>query len=319
MKCALVLLALVAVSAAIVTSDKFEEFRRIHHKYYTSDSETGYRFRVFQENVKRAEELQRKDSMAQFGVTKFMDLTPQEFAAQYLMPNLTMNHPRAPVVETLPLRAVPANFDWNNKAGVVTAVKNQEQCGSCWAFSATETIESRWAVAGHTLPVLAPQQIVDCDTIDQGCNGGWPYDAYQYVISAGGQDTEASYPYAGIDQTCQFKPADVAAKLSSWEYVTRTQSETQIQQYVLSNSPVSVCVDAETWQYYTGGVVTAASCGTSIDHCVQVTGWSVQSGATAWNVRNSWGTSWGNNGYLYVQFGTNACAIAEVVTVPIVA
>jgi len=315
MRSALVILAIIAFVTAF--TEEFERFRLAHHKYYSSDAEAGYRFRVFQDNMERAQELSARDPSAQFGVTRFMDLTPEEFRAQYLMNNLNMTHPTAPVVDTISPRAVPSTFDWNNKAGIVTPVKNQEQCGSCWAFSATETIESTWAVANRNLPILGPQQIVDCDTVDQGCNGGWPYDAYQYVISAGGQDTEVAYPYVGYDQTCAFVPSAVAAKLKSWKYVTQSQSETQIQQYVFSNSPVSVCVDAEVWQYYTGGVVTAASCGTSIDHCVQITGWSVQSGVTAWNVRNSWGTTWGNNGYIYVQYGSNACAIAEVVTVPI--
>jgi len=313
-------LALIALVAADSVRDQFEAFRRTYHKIYTSDAESGYRFRVFQDNIKIAQDLSRREPTAQFGVTQFMDLTPSEFAAQYLMKNITREMlPRAPVAPTLTPMAVPSTFDWNNKAGVLTPVKNQEQCGSCWAFSATETIESVWALAGHPLAVLAPQQIVDCDTLDYGCNGGWPYNAYKYVISAGGLDTEASYPYVAYDETCAFKPADVVAKLTGWNYVTQTQSESQMQQWVYQQSPVSICVDAETWQYYQGGVVTANTCGTSIDHCVQITGWAPQSGATAWNVRNSWGTGWGNNGYIWVQYGQDACAIAQVVTVPVVA
>jgi C1A family cysteine protease len=92
-----------------------------------------------------------------------------------------------------------------------------------------------------------------------------------------------------------------------------------MQNFLYSNSPLSVCVDAEIWQYYTGGVITTSSgCGRSIDHCVQVTGWQQMQGMTVWNVRNSWGTSWGDNGYIYVQKGSDVCAIAEVVTVPCV-
>jgi len=310
-------LVLVAVVAATVRDD-FEDFRRIHHKYYTSDIEAAYRFRVFSENVERAAQLTANSPSATFGITKFMDLTPTEFADQYLMKNISRDDlPSAPLAKVRPM-ALPSSFDWNNKGGVVTPVKNQEQCGSCWAFSATETIESVWARAGHPLAQLSPQQIVDCDTTDSGCNGGWPYNAYQYIISAGGQDSAVSYPYVGYDQTCEFKIGGVVAKLTGWNYVTQSQNENVIQQYVYQNSPVSVCVDASTWQFYTGGVVTAASCGVNIDHCVQVTGWGVQGGVTAWNVRNSWGTGWGNNGYLWVQFGQDACAIAQVVTVPVV-
>jgi len=235
--------------------------------------------------------------------------------------NVTFDKSKMPVQKvwepTMNIVALPSSFDWNNKAGVVSQVYNQEQCGSCWAFSATETIESVWALAGNSLVSLSEQQIVDCDSTDDGCNGGWPYDAYQYIESAGGQEPLADYPYTAEDGTCAFNGGEVVAKISSWQYVTQSEDENAMQQFVYSNSPISVCVDAEVWQTYTGGVV-GSDCGDSIDHCVQITGWSSQAGVAAWNVRNSWGSDWGNNGYIYVQMGGDNCAIAQVVTVPIV-
>jgi len=249
------------------------------------------------------------------GVTKFSDLTTQEFKDQYLM-KVERTYVKAPVAN-ITYQQLPATFDWNNKGGVVTPVKNQGQCGSCWDFSATETIESVWAQAGNGLQVLSEQQTVDCDTTDQGCNGGWPYDAYQYVISAGGVESESSYPYTAEDGTCAFNAANVVAKISSWQYVTQSQDEAAMQQFLYSNSPISICVDASTWSSYNGGVITTSSgCGDSLDHCVQATGWSQQSGMTVWNVRNSWGTDWGNSGYIWVQLGSDVCGIAEVVTSP---
>lgn len=202
---------------------------------------------------------------------------------------------------------------------MVTPVKDQGQCGSCWDFSATETMESVWAIAGNKLTQLSEQQTLDCDSTDYGCDGGWPYNAYAYIISAGGVETEADYPYEAVGGTCNFQSNEVAAKFSSWKYVIQDKDETKMQTYVYENSPVSVCVDAEIWQTYTSGVITQASdCGTSIDHCVQVTGWQQMDGMAVWNVRNSWNTDWGVNGYIYVQIGSDNCAIAEVVTVPVV-
>jgi len=169
--------------------------------------------------------------------------------------------------------------------------------------------------------VLSEQQVVDCDTVDQGCNGGWPYDAYQYVMGAGGQESESAYPYQATDGTCQFNSGDVVAKISNWAYVTQSSDEGAMQQFLYQKSPISVCVDASQWSSYTGGVLTAADCTTSLDHCVQATGWSQQTDSngntvTAWNIRNSWNTNWGVNGYIYLEYGQNTCGVASVVTVP---
>jgi C1A family cysteine protease len=267
------------------------------------------------------EQLNSLNSSTIFGITKFFDLTPNEFKTNYLM-NITFNKsllPEAPIVEKLNFQQLPVSFDWRSKSGVVTAVKNQGQCGSCWAFSATETIESVWALANHPLITLSEQQIVDCDKYDYGCDGGWPYNAYKYVHNAGGQVSESKYPYIGTDGTCHFKLSDVVAKITGWKYITQNMDEKQIQQYIYQYSPVSVCVDASIWQYYKSGVITTRSnCGNSIDHCVQITGWSQINNILAWTVRNSWGSDWGDQGFIHIEMGSNVCSIAEVVTVPII-
>jgi len=269
-------------------------------------------FLTFQSNLRRAEELNTKGS-ATFGVTKFMDLSPEEFRAIYLM-NREEKKIAGTVEPKIDSDSLPSTFDWRTKSAV-TAVKNQAQCGSCWAFSATETIESYWFLqTGKALTNFSPQQIVDCDTDCYGCDGGWTQNAFNYVISAGGIDTESSYPYAGQDETCQSSSGTIGGKISAWAYVTEDEDETQMQNFLVQNGPLSVCVDAESWQYYTGGVITPDQCGDSVDHCVVVTGYSPQTGVTAWNVRNSWGTDWGMEGYLYVQLGSNVCAIASTVT-----
>jgi C1A family cysteine protease len=249
---------------------------------------------------------------AVFAVNKFADLTAQEFDSKYK----GYNGAAAWIVKRdmeLPKIEAPATFDWE-PTGKVTPVKNQEQCGSCWAFSATENIESVWMIAKDLTPSnfqpLAPQQIVDCDKKDGGCNGGWPYTAYEYIMSAGGQDTEASYPYHAVNQACQFKPADVEAKISNWKYVGRN-NEADMLTGVATVSPLSICVDAQPWQFYTGGVMKASQCGNSLDHCVQITAYDTSAATKYWNVRNSWGADWGEKGFIRLEYGTNTCGLAD--------
>jgi len=321
-----VLVVAVLLVAAVVSADtsnlraQFEEFKIRFGRHYASPAEAAKRFMIFRANVARVSKMNKEHGTPVFGVTKFMDLTPAEFKDKYLI-KTPLEKPVAPVAVPRASGALPTSFDWRNSStDCVTPVKNQEQCGSCWAFSATETIESIWILAGNSIQILAPQQIVDCDTggQDEGCDGGWPYGAYEYVISAGGMEPESDYPYTAQDGTCEFNAADVVTRISSWNYVTQNQNETAMQVWLVNESPLSVCVDAVTWQFYQGGVLQG-QCGTQIDHCVQLVGYQNMDGVKVWNVRNSWGLDWGMEGFIYVRRGANTCAIAEVVTVVVAA
>jgi cathepsin F len=313
----LFVLAIALVEAATMR-EQFTAFKTKFGKSYPTVAEHEKRFQIFEQNVQAAEMKNRVDRHATWGVTKFSDLTPKEFADTYLMKNVTFGKYKATArtakVNILP--NLPSEFDWGDK-GMLTAVKNQEQCGSCWDFSTTETIESVWAIAGNALTELSEQQILDCDTTDQGCNGGDPPTAYQYVMSAGGLETEQDYPYTAEDGTCQAQPSEFVAKISNWEYVTQSDDENAMQNFCYQTAPISICVDAETWQSYSGGVITPDSgCGDSLDHCVQITGWQQMQGMSVWNVRNSWGTDWGVNGYIYLQIGSDVCGCADEATCP---
>jgi len=329
MRSLIVLLVITLAVAALARSlspgpevyRQFKDFERKYNKHYASPVERTHRANVFGENLKRVEQLNADEGNTVFGVTKFMDLTPAEFKAKYLMklpPNPEL--PNAPTVNIKPVdpKAVPNYWAWDvNKTGIVSAVKNQEQCGSCWAFSCTETVESAWALAGHgSVPTLAPQQIVDCDKKDEGCNGGYPWTAYEYIISAGGQEPESDYPYTGVNGACKFKAADVDAKIANWSWVSKSPAteDTTMLTYLYQNGPLSVCVDAASWQFYNGGVLQK-NCGDEIDHAVQATGFAVIGGVPAWRVRNSWGADWGENGYIWIKRGINLCDIATKVTV----
>jgi len=323
MKSIIVLLFAFLAIANAVSRYEFDQFISKHNKNYQSTKEYEYRYTVFENNAKRVDALNAGLASPVYGITKFMDLTPQEFKARYLMskpivPRQEDGTPGVVVPTYNHVDTLPTSFDWRDKSAV-TPVKNQEQCGSCWAFSTTEEIESMWILSGKTEVLLSEQQIVDCDKTDDGCGGGDTPTAYEYVISAGGLETEADYPYVARDTRCTFDKSDIAASITGWSYITKSpaSNETKMQTDLVASGPLSICVDAASWQFYKSGVITK-NCGQQLDHCVQVVGYNAEGSVPYWIVRNSWGTDWGLEGYLEVEMGKNMCGIADEVTIAVV-
>jgi len=216
---------------------------------------------------------------------------------------------------------VPQTLDWRNQ-NMVTPVKNQEQCGSCWAFSVVENIESMYCMKNQidctTFPPLSPQEIVDCDTTDAGCDGGDPPTAYQFVMTEGGLEDDSDYPYTAQDGTCNFQANLVKVTITNWQYATQNSNEQTMQNNLVSWGPLSICVDAEPWQDYTGGVLMASDCSNQLDHCVQLVGYDMTQSTPFWIVRNSWGADWGENGYIRLQYGQDTCGCADEATSAII-
>jgi len=304
-----------AASAAPVDSDILNAFSTFTTKYGKQYDEVEYarRVNIFADNLERINKQNAQQILAGgdpvFGITQFADLSQEEFKSMYLNARIPLND-TAP--RTVPvLNGPPANdIDWRGR-GVLTPVKDQGQCGSCWAFSATAAIESFAALAGKPLSVLAPQQIVSCDTVDFGCSGGWPYNAYKYVMGAGGIEPEAAYPYtsgkSGQTGACHFDKSKVTLAVVNYKSVAQGESNLQT---ALNVGPVSVCVDANSWSAYTGGILK--SCGRSVDHCVQAVGYT----ADYWIIRNSWGGAWGESGFMRIARGSDLCLISDYVTYP---
>jgi len=264
---------------------------------------------VFKANLRRARRHQLLDPSAEHGVTKFSDLTQQEFQEFYL--GYRPNDPTSQLHNAASRPTAgdpPSTFDWRSHPGVLTPVYNQEQCGSCWAFSAVENMESQWALAGYNLTSLSVQQVVDCDTTDGGCNGGDTPTAYEYIQKAGGLESWKEYPYTAKNGRCRFDKSGVVAQITGWEYAGKND-EAKMADYLATHGPVSICVDASNWNNYKKGILPASKCGNQLDHCVLAVGYDLDS--KYWIVRNSWGTDWGvEDGFIYLEYGTNTCGLA---------
>jgi len=177
-------------------------------------------------------------------------------------------------------------------------------------------MESLYAIKHGKSLVLSEQQIVDCDTVSMGCGGGWMDNAFQYIQTFGGLETEADYPYKARDQTC--KNDKSKAKLQVTGHHSISKNEDDILKAVFENGPLSVAINATPFQYYTGGIITEP-CSAALNHGVVIVGYGSEGGVDYWIIRNSWGASWGEQGYARMIRGKGECGINTTVSTAVVA
>jgi len=301
------LFATLAIAAVADDQVRFLQFLKDFNKEYAAE-ELFFRFGVFKNTLMAIEEHNSENHTWTMGVNQFSDLTSQEFQRIYLG---FLDRNSAQVEPEVGFSAPNVEVDWSKKSAV-TGVKDQGQCGSCWAFSTTGGIEGAIAVAKSTLPNLSEQQLVDCagSAGNQGCNGGLMDNAFKWVISNGGIAAETAYTYTARDGTC--KKVASSQKITSYKDVGKTESALLT---AIQSRPISIAVDARTWQNYKSGVYGGCAASVQLDHGVLAVGYSDNGGY--WLVKNSWGGSWGESGYIRLKKGNNQCGLTNEASYPV--
>ncbi|WKY14076.1 hypothetical protein Q1695_004701 [Nippostrongylus brasiliensis] len=286
-----------------VAFNQFMDFIDRHEKAYDSKREMMKRFRIFKRNLKSARRWQEYDQgTATFGITQFSDLTPDEFKKIYL--SYTWEQPIHPIrLANLVAEGVtvdgqlPESFDWRTH-GAVTAVKNQGNCGSCWAFSTTGNIEGQWFLTKKKLVSLSEQELVDCDVVDEGCDGGLPSQAYREIIRMGGLEPEEAYPYDGKGEKCQLDRSEIAVYIN--DSVELPHDEESMRAWLVKKGPISIGINANTLQFYRHGISYPFKIFCEpfmLNHGVLIVGYGSERKRPYWIIKNSWGAKWGESGY----------------------
>ena len=258
------------------------------------------------------------------GWNNFTDMDREQFRQTYLGFTMDVSPRNCSGYCHNSTNPIPDSIDWR-ATGIVTDVKNQGQCGSCWAFSAIGTIEGQHARKTGKLVSLSEQNLVDCVSSNKydcyGCEGGWPDKAMEYVISNHGIDSESSYPYLGVDESCEYTKNNSAANIS--KVVSIEYGNMKALYNALGTiGPISVAIDAEDdFQFYKSGIFTSTTCSkTQLDHAVLAVGYGVTLKKQKYiMIKNSWGANWGMDGYIYFSADIdNMCGIATNASYPIV-
>ncbi|KAH0943378.1 hypothetical protein HID58_003015 [Brassica napus] len=312
----------------------FERWLVENHKNYNGLGEKDKRFQIFIDNLKFVQEHNSVPNQSyELGLTRFADLTNEEFRAMYLRKKMERRTSRAPVKAERYLHkagdSLPDEVDWRAK-GAVAPVRDQGDCGSSWAFSTTGAIEGINKIKTGELITLSVQELVDCDRgYNDGCNGGLMDAAFLFIIANGGLDTEADYPYTATDNnTCN------SDKVGSVLFLQKNTRVVTIDGYVavpgndekslkkaVAHQPVSVAIEAggREFQLYKSGVFTGA-CGTDLDHAALAVGYGTSEGQDYWIIRDSLGSNWGESGYIRLQRNVNdsagKCGVAMLASYP---
>lgn len=303
-----------AVAAAVASPLTEEQYQFLFSRFvdqYSKQYPTAEffsRYNTFKSNLDFVVNHNAKNLSYTTAINQFGDLTNKEFKS--LMSLKTVKAPYANNKLRAKLPVVNGgNTDWV-KAGKVNKIKDQGQCGSCWAFSATTSLETTVAIASGSLPNLAEQELVDCAGSygNMGCNGGLMTSAFEYIKASGGLCTTAEYPYTAADGSCKAsKCSHKIGAISGYNTLSGEKDFTS----ALATTVISIAVGASSmgWQFYSSGILTASQCDAQIDHGVAIVASGSQAGQDYWVVRNSWGVSWGQDGYIWLAANQNTCGL----------
>ncbi|XP_031253607.1 cysteine proteinase COT44 [Pistacia vera] len=299
-----------------------------HGKAYNGIGENERRLQIFKDNLRFIDEHNSQKRTYKVGLNRFADLTNEEYRAIYLG---TKSDAKRRVMKAKVAsqryafkagETLPESVDWREQ-GAVSPIKDQGSCGSCWAFSTVAAVEGINKIVTGELISLSEQELVDCDkAYNAGCNGGLMDYAFQFIIDNGGMDTEQDYPYLGYDTKCD-SVRENAKVVSIDGYEDVLPFDEKSLKKAVAHQPVSVAIEASgmAFQLYDSGVFTG-ECGSALDHGVVVVGYGTENGEDYWLVRNSWGTDWGESGYIKLQRNivetyTGKCGIAMEASYPV--
>lgn len=262
------------------TENLFVDFMATYNRTYATPEERDLRLQIFRDNLEIIRLLRKNEQgTGRYGINMFADVSREEFRARYLglRPDLKSENNIPLHQAEIPDVDIPPSFDWRQK-GAVTSVKDQGMCGSCWAFSVTGNVEGQYAIKHGHLLSLSEQELVDCDDLDEGCNGGLPDNAYRAIEKLGGLELESDYPYDAEDEKCHFKKNLAKVQLTS--AVNITSDETKMAQWLVENGPISIGINANAMQFYIGGISHPLRflCNPrNLDHGVLIVGYGISS------------------------------------------
>jgi len=314
---------------------RFNAWANSYNKKYHCDKERQKRLALFVQTVKTVEEHNAKVSagsdMFRMGLNEYSDMSDEEFMEHFNLGKIQGQEDCSATTKKS-LKAVskerpsdmPLSKDWR-KEGIVSPVKNQGHCGSCWTFSSTGALEAHYKKKTGRLVSLSEQQLLDCagNYDNHGCNGGLPSHAFQYIMENGGLDLERAYPYEMKSEgtTCRFKKFGVGTTVKGVFNITQFD-EAELELAVAFEGPVSIAFQvAGDFRSYASGVYESSQCKNQpkdVNHAVLAVGFGVaESGTKYWIVKNSWGAGWGDHGYFLIKRGVNMCGVADCASYPI--
>ncbi|KAK9514360.1 hypothetical protein VZT92_027833 [Zoarces viviparus] len=305
---------------------QWEDWKTTHRREYNGLDEEGIRRAIWEKNMRLIEAHNQEAALGihsyELGMNHLGDMTSEEVSEKMTGLQVPMDSERSFTtgLEDAAFK-LPKSIDYRNK-GMVTPVKNQGSCGSCWAFSSAGALEGQMAKTTGTLLDLSPQNLVDCVKENDGCGGGYMTNAFKYVQDNGGIDSEEAYPYVGEDQPCRYNSSGMAAQCKGFKEIT-VGDEQALARALCKVGPISVGIDASlgTFQFYQRGIYYDRNCNKDdINHAVLAVGFGVNTkGKKFWIVKNSWGEQWGKQGYVMMARNRgNLCGIANLASYPIV-
>nr|UPO71230.1 cathepsin [Trichoplusia ni single nucleopolyhedrovirus] len=287
----------------------FETFQTKYKKVYADDNERDYRYKIFKTNLEIINLKNQQNDSAVYNINKFADLTKNEVIAKFTglgvkSPNL--KNSCDPVIVDGPSKYTQETFDWR-QFNKITSVKDQGFCGSCWAFSTIAGLESQYAIKYNEHIDLSEQQLVDCDTIDMGCAGGLLHTAYEEIMSMGGVEYEEDYSYRSVQGPCRIENDKFQVSVDNcYRYIL--YSEDKLKDVLHEMGPIAVAVDAVDLTDYYGGIITSCK-NYGLNHAVLLVGYGTENGIPFWVLKNSWGTDYGENGFVRVKRNVNSCGM----------